>query len=160
GTALFEKGDAARAFECLSRAARDPYLIPRAVEVIEFIQDELDDSRAAVVVLRDLHVKAHDWNRAIQVFEGFLKDRPDDPRRLALLELHAEGQRVAAAVEGLLAMLPKVEKLRFPAVLALADKILDKEPLYHDLVLKVAFVRRRQGDLEGAAKSFDKYLDD
>jgi tetratricopeptide (TPR) repeat protein len=156
GEALFEKGEAERAFESLARAARDPYLIPRVVELVEMVIDELEEPRAAVVLLKDLHGRAGDLPRAIQTLERYLQDKEDEELRLELLELYAQGQRVAASVEGLLALLPRASRERAPAAIALAQKILEREPMQHDLWRAVALAQRRSGDHEGAAHSLEK----
>jgi Flp pilus assembly protein TadD len=158
GAALFEKGEASRAFESLARAARDPYLVPRVVELVEFVIEELDEPRPAVVLLKELHVKSRDLQHAIETLERYLRDHTDDVLRLELLDLYAEGQRVAAAVEGLLAFFPKANKDRLPAAIALAQKILEREPMQHDLARALARAQRRNGEFEAAARSLERYV--
>src|SRR5581483_10518142 len=107
-------------------------------------------------LLKDLHVKARDYARAIETVERYLKDHSDDGLRLELLELYAEGQRVAAAVEGLLAFLPKAAKDRLPTAIALAQRILEREPMQHDLARELARALRRNGDFAAAASALER----
>ncbi|MBI3726321.1 tetratricopeptide repeat protein, partial [bacterium] len=158
GIALFEKGEASRAFDSLAKAVRDPYLVPRVVELVEFLREELDDQRPAVVLLVELHRKAQSPQKAIEVLEAFLKEHTDDGLRLELLELYWKGKRIPAAVEGLLAVLGKAEKDRLPPAIALAEKVLESES-QNDLARAIARAKRKTGDLAGAARAFEKYLE-
>src|SRR5581483_5113137 len=107
-------------------------------------------------LLKDLHVKSRDVARAIECVERYLKDHADDGLRLELLELYAEGQRVPAAVEGLLAFLPRAARDRLPVAIALGQKILEREPMQLDLARELARGLRRQGDFIEAARMLDR----
>jgi tetratricopeptide (TPR) repeat protein len=158
GSALFEKGEVGRAFEHLARAARDPYLIPRVIELVELVRDELDEKRPAVILLKDLHLKSHELDRAIVTLATYLKDHSEEALRLELLALYVEAQRTPAAVEGLLAFLPRVSKEFLPQPIALAQSILEKDPMQHDLARALSQAQRRNGDYVGAARSLESYL--
>ncbi len=120
--------------------------------------DELDEKRPAVILLKDLHLKSHELDRAIVTLATYLKDHPEEALRLELLALYVEAERTPAAVEGLLAFLPRVSKEFLPQPIALAQSVLAKDPMQHDLARALAHAQRRNGDYAGAARSLESYL--
>ena len=116
--ALLDKGEPDEAFGSLLPACRDPYLVPRVIELADRLHQSITDKRKSVLFLRQLYIRTKNLAKAIGLLESYLADHEDDEEmRLALIELYLAGERRSAAVATFLACIESCSKERVGQVL-------------------------------------------
>jgi tetratricopeptide (TPR) repeat protein len=159
--ALAQRGDLVEAIEQLQRARTQPGLADQVTARAEQIGEDFGDGsmpRPLAVLLVELYQQGGKLPKAIAVVEQVLAEHPEDGefllRRVELLLVADRSLDAASALE---ALLEQATPFQLEAAVGLGARILELGG--HDgLAQPLARAKRRMGDVEGAARLFERCL--